>query len=1106
MAKLPPVLTDAEIGATPPAPTKPPVLTDSEIGFKPPVLTDEEIGAESSALEAFGWGAGQSALLGFLDEFRGGLDAAEEMKVSPLTAVLPSKAIEAFGMMTPEELTRYKTLYTKYRDAHRVAEELAREEHPAAYGAGVVAGVLPQLAIPIGAAGTAAKAGAGILSQAGRAAAIEAGIGAIAGAGEAREVEDIPEMAAKYGAMGGVFAGVAVPAVKVLGKAGGYVQREMGERLVPYIRETSEKLEEKVSQALASDQAGERALREAAIDTRTATKVGDVVEWRRQVSDDTIEMLNSKVDTEALVEPSWTDKVNRAHDVALANRVEFGRFVLGKDFRDASNGKILRELRDWVAQNGQEMASETWSNFRKYKKTNELRHSGLLRKIDEMNLGYIPPWIRRAAMFMSEGRYVGVAVDQRWGTNLSGVMERAGMGLDRSTLVRDVMLRDITSITKAVKSEADDLLTVTKHNYRAAGVVKTDEAPRLTLALEHEDFYKSLKPGEKALVDRMRDHFELIRQTAVGVGVPIEKRANYVPHMLKDTPDFIRSVKTKLKDNGLDYDRVADMTNSQVSKIVDSLDEVTRRELGMALKVVSGDIKTPASWRRAISQLQDIRIVHEKLTSSTAQAMRRGSESLPTFIREQDPFKLANKWGTSVFRHAYLRKPIMEARTLAKQLEELGDKNAADYINNWIADLMGTRVNTLAGNVKLMVTRTQIMLDDLADKADSPVEERFYRSLKEIPDLMSMASGVMYSNLLGFNPRVILRNLTQPLVMTAPELPSNYGLKLAFRAQFDVLPAYMRRDWVGTRAIEKLGLTEAGLTPGKFTEELRSVMESRLAESLPADLVKKYIKVAMWMYEKSDLHNRMVTYKMAQRIGRDVYEGTAAMAAKKALSRDQAAALRYISNLEPGVGREIKAILRRGADMDVSELNNTLSRHLISKTQFQYNRATMSEYGRTMGHLLSTFTKWPLAITGEIGSNFLRMDVDKAAIVSARKFLGPVVFLGVIDKFAMPDPKEDDRIRLLVGGSGLVGWTPVQSAVGFISGQFASPPLVDAAVEAVSITASGEPSKFAAWFERSTKYWTPGVSFMKLLFDDIPTLQSGENPKTVDHWLRNLTE
>jgi hypothetical protein len=261
----------------------------------------------------------------------------------------------------------------------------------------------------------------------------------------------------------------------------------------------------------------------------------------------------------------------------------------------------------------------------------------------------------------------------------------------------------------------------------------------------------------------------------------------------------------------------------------------------------------------------------------------------------------------------------------------------------------------------------------------------------------------------------------------------------------------------------------------------------------------------MWLYEKTDFHNRMVTFKMAQRVVADVLDGTEAMTAGRKLTSNQADALRYVTNIEPGIQREMKQLLRGGRD-NVEEINKTLSRYMVSKTQFHYNRAAMSEYGRSVGPLLSMFTKWPVAITSEIGSNYLRMGAGRATWESTYKFLGPLIFLGIIDKLALPDPAEDDRTRLLVGGGGLAGWTPIQAARGFVTGEFASPPLVDAAIEAVAVTAEADPRKFRAWLERSAKYWTPGMSALGLLFDDIPTLTEGKDPQYIDKWLTNILE
>lgn len=107
-----------------------------------------------------------------------------------------------------------KRTYKELRDEQRAANAASQEENPWSYGAGGVAGSLPQgLAILRG----AALAGGPVLQQAAGAGIRGAGFGAVQGAGAAPELSDIPGASATGAAIGGATAAVAQPVAKLIG-------------------------------------------------------------------------------------------------------------------------------------------------------------------------------------------------------------------------------------------------------------------------------------------------------------------------------------------------------------------------------------------------------------------------------------------------------------------------------------------------------------------------------------------------------------------------------------------------------------------------------------------------------------------------------------------------------------------------------------------------------------------------------------------------------------------------------------------------------------------------------------------------------------------------
>lgn len=152
-------------------------------------------------LRAVGEGAASGLTLGFLDELRGVTGAG-------LEKVLGGSE-EDFG-----------ELYKTYRDLAREREQGIQEENPYAYGGSRLAGMVAP-ALATGGAGT-------IPAMAARG----AGIGATIGAGEAEEIEDIPEDLITGAALGAAGAPVGAAVGKGVSLAGKGIEK-VGQYTLP---------------------------------------------------------------------------------------------------------------------------------------------------------------------------------------------------------------------------------------------------------------------------------------------------------------------------------------------------------------------------------------------------------------------------------------------------------------------------------------------------------------------------------------------------------------------------------------------------------------------------------------------------------------------------------------------------------------------------------------------------------------------------------------------------------------------------------------------------------------------------------------------------------
>lgn len=196
---------------------------------------EKQVGGGRAALV----GAGQGATFGFADELTAPVAAAINDPKSLWQSIKAGGKALVGAEPTLEELqgdSKYGQDMQAYRDVAREEQKAAQEQHPIAYGTGMVAGGLAAPGLGAGAAMNATK-GMGLLARAGTGSVVGAGMGALGGLGEAEGSleERLPQAyeSAKTGAAIGAaipVAGAAINATRKLAKASGEL---------PVISETS---------------------------------------------------------------------------------------------------------------------------------------------------------------------------------------------------------------------------------------------------------------------------------------------------------------------------------------------------------------------------------------------------------------------------------------------------------------------------------------------------------------------------------------------------------------------------------------------------------------------------------------------------------------------------------------------------------------------------------------------------------------------------------------------------------------------------------------------------------------------------------------------------
>jgi hypothetical protein len=178
--------------------------------------------------------------------------------------------------------------------------------------------------------------------------------------------------------------------------------------------------------------------------------------------------------------------------------------------------------------------------------------------------------------------------------------------------------------------------------------------------------------------------------------------------------------------------------------------------------------------------------------------------------------------------------------------------------------------------------------------------------------------------------------------------------------------------------------------------------------------------------------------------------------------------------------------------------HRVLAEYLNAATQFNYNRASLSEFGRTMGPLFSTFTKWPSAIAGDIVQEYRDRGIMGGSIRNAEKYIAPLLLLQVFDSAILgegSDSELSDRKKLLFGKYGLSSAAPIGTIKSIATGDFFTPPVVDAVYKGViSPVIIGRPEQVHKNVVKAVDGFMPGSVWVRVFTKDLPTLMEGKKP------------
>lgn len=675
----------------------------------------------------------------------------------------------------------------------------------------------------------------------------------------------------------------------------------------------------------------------------------------------------------------------------------------------------------------------------------------------------------RVADFLSDAQFVNRTIDSKFGTALVPVHNELNSRLNRSTFARAPFDSQIAQLSR--ESEKISL-----------------SPGRITDILEGAE---PVPAGAEKVIGEWRKLFDRMVEVAhagdPGLGVsplPIRYREGYVPHRVLDTPEFVVAVRQKIPEmenwtaQNMGGKKLSQLSDAEIQGLSEKSPEFSDFLAGLSW-LDKNPIRTPAQLQNAIRDALQPAIVRDAQNLRAASPTFFREENIPSWIREKDIRKLASGWANTTLKYMYVREPLQALKSAERTLREAGAERQANYVGRLATDIMSVRNGTVASSQGALANKIRITALTAAGKAPEGSTARgFYNTLATAPEFMNHITNNIYANVLGLNLRSTLRNLPQALLMTAPELGGKYGYGLTLRGYADAIGNW--KKMVGE--VERLGLT-----PERFTGESREWIGRGLLDSgvmkRTGDVLEKLSSAAMYLYEKSDILNRAVTLSVAEKWAGD-------LAGK---SPDAAAALR---KAPAAIQREALSLLASG---NTERLRVILAQHLNAGTQFNYNRASMSEWGRTMGPFFSTFSKWPTAIAGDLINTARTQSIPAASKRLVGKYLLPLAVLGMGQQALFGSPEDlSDRQKKALGSGGMLDWAPVLSLKSLAKGDLMTPPAVDVALKTLKSAMKqdatpGEVGTGAA--AAVSQNFLPGAGIIRFITDDMSTWISGRAPE-----------
>ncbi len=1022
---------------------------------EPPPEPEEEgpLPVDQTVLDSIVAGAGQGATLGFADEIAAGLGAiwheqkgrkeplpaAEKIlkfaEAAGLTPADAQKKLNELGESKPDFWERYQ----KQLDYSRKLDKAAKEANPWTYFGGEMAG---GLLLPAGVLARGATGAGKVMKTAAEGALV----GGAYGFGSGEGMENRLNQAIIGTVLGGAAGPAMMGAGRLISKAAGKTKEFAATAAENHIMKAVNRLD--------LDEAVEQELRKGP---------NPIVETMKQVARDdykslrTPEKMLDKVDYDALyqrlpknLQKLATDSVRAGHFPSIRSALReltkaelqdrTSRFLKFAKIRGAASlDKLRREGAEGI-----EQEMDNWYRV-------ELGRKAAMKQLATGKDLPANTALTKAFLFMSDGAPAFQFIDNVLGTSLSDSMARMSQRIEKSAYLVDDLADELTKL---------------KNEGKVTSSILEPPTP------EMQDYYKKLR--------------EVFTDPAMGMRID-DWGETYVPKVFGSDKYLVREMnrwaREILEEVGGEQGLVS-LTNKQLrDKIKNS--KVEFGEYLRGFRMLGGELHKDITGRQLFNNMikwyRDPTRMQIATRSKARGALERKKKGgIPDRLLEQDPTRATLSYISNMVKHASHREGLKDIRYVQEMAEAAGQKVIVKHLDNLTKDIVGVRQGTLAAaSSRLMDQFSRYMVNRAEEVGPDSISGNFYTAAADIPDILRVMNSFVYPSLIGLNPRTSIQNLVSPYYMNLPELGMKYGSTVAAEG----LAGALKYRATGNKWKD---LARAqGYTGPEWKGEYQDIMSDSLLQGslykLPKAAIRKWSDVSMYMFKKSEELARAVNHFMAERVSKDLLrmrEGIKGFRSE--------AARRFLDDIpDRAFRRRINRAVKEGSEEDIQLAVQT---YLNARSMFNYNRANMSEFGRTMGPVFSVFTKWPMTMVGRTAQQLMDEGKVNGSGRLARMFMYPLIAAGAMDAM-LPDMEKNPAVQVLVNKSGFKGSTPIYNMIGFAEGKWLIPPGIQATGDmagAIRMAAEGEWEKAAKILDDGTKMYVPGRNMLDFLSEDIP--------------------